>query len=115
MRKSLASSLLLASAFIFSGCISNETTVVRDIERTPIEFENENAGRIFYEALSKKSHNYSRSETTTTFELPIIFDHKRHVVTGPNSSFNDAVAICDSNKDGKITETEAKIFAGQTQ
>ena len=26
-------------------------------------------------------------------------------------AFNEAVTKCDSNRDGKITETEAKIFA----
>jgi hypothetical protein len=34
-------------------------------------------------------------------------------VAGPNVKFNAAVAICDSNKDGKITEVEARIYANQ--
>lgn len=115
MRQPILSMVLVLSAFAFSGCISHETRVVRDVERKPVEFENESAGRVFYEALSKTSRNYSRSETTTEFELPIILDHKRHVVTGPNTAFNEAVAVCDSNKDGKITETEAAIFAAQVK
>jgi len=30
---------------------------------------------------------------------------------GQNVVFNDAVACCDTNQDGKITEFEAEVFA----
>jgi hypothetical protein len=33
------------------------------------------------------------------------------VVPGPNAEFNEAVAICDANKDGRITEAEARTYA----
>ncbi len=97
------------------GCISHQSTVVKDVERTRVEFENETAGRIFYETLSKQSSKFSKSESTTEVSLPIIYDHKRHVVTGANAGFNEAVSICDANKDGKITEVEAKIYAEQAK
>jgi hypothetical protein len=97
------------------GCISHETTVVKDVERARVEFENETAGRIFYETLSKQAPKYSKSESTTEVSLPIVYDHKRHVVTGENTAFNEAVSICDANKDGKITEVEAKIYADQAK
>jgi hypothetical protein len=32
-------------------------------------------------------------------------------VPGKNVEFNQAVADCDSNKDGIVTEQEARIFA----
>lgn len=100
-----------ACVLIFPGCITHDSTVVRDTERTKVEFENDTAARLFYEALSKSPCRDNRSESTTQFEIPVIFEHKRHVITGSNTSFNRAVEICDSNKDGKITEMEAKIFA----
>jgi hypothetical protein len=41
-----------------------------------------------------------------------VFSHERKVVRGPNKGFNDAVRRCDTNADQRITETEARIFAG---
>ncbi len=98
-------------ALLLAGCITHESTVVRDTERVKVEFENDAAARIFYEALSKEPSKDNRNESTTKFEIPIVFEHRRHVVTGSNAAFNRAVELCDTNKDGKITEQEARIFA----
>ncbi len=76
-----------------------------------VQFENETAARIFYEALSKAPGYENRSETTTKFEIPVLFHHTRHVVSGSNGAFNRAVERCDTNRDGRITELEAKIYA----
>jgi len=51
-----------------------------------------------------------RSQTPEMWEARKL---EQRVVDGPNRKFNEAVGICDSNKDGKITELEAKIFAEQ--
>jgi hypothetical protein len=104
--------VLAACGLIFAGCISHEETVYRDVERTKVEFENEAAGRIFYEKLSKIPASDKR-ESNTDVSLPIVFEHKKHVVRGNNFAFNEAVARCDTNRDGKITELEARIFAQQ--
>jgi len=53
------------------------------------------------------------TESTTHVSLPIVFEHERKVKRGKNYDFNQAVAICDSNRDGRITELEARIFANQ--
>ncbi len=103
--------ITIACALLLAGCITHESTVVRDTERTRVEFENDAAARIFYEALSKSPSKDNRNETTTKFEIPIVFEHRTHIITGSNAAFNRAVEICDSNKDGKITEQEARIFA----
>ena len=42
-----------------------------------------------------------------------MFEHSIKTVRGPNTAFNEAVARADTNRDGKITETEANIFASQ--
>jgi len=112
MNKPVANLMVAAAcSLILSGCITHKSTVVRDVERTPVEFENDAAARIFYEALSRMPASRYQSESTTKIDIPVIFENERHVVTGPNAAFNEAVAECDSNKDGKITELEAKIFA----
>jgi len=105
------SALFAACTAVLSGCITHESTVVRDVDRTPVEFENDAAARIFYETLSKMPSRGDRAESTTEVDIPVVFEHKRHVVTGPNATFNTAVSRCDTNKDGKITEPEARIFA----
>lgn len=102
--------MLLMGAVFFCGCISQQETVYRDVDRTKVEFESEAAGRIFYQTLSKQGA-VNRQERNTEVSLPIVFEHKRKVVRSENFQFNDAVSKCDTNRDGRITELEAKIFS----
>jgi len=102
---------LAASALLLAGCVTSETNTTRDAERTKVEFENDAAARIFYETLSHGNRNEGQRESTTKFEIPVVFEYKHHVTTGPNAVFNRAVELCDTNHDGKITEAEAKAFA----
>ena len=81
----------------------------------PVEFENDTAGRLFYEALSKQQSRRGRSESKTEVSIPVVFDHKRRVVEGESVAFNEAVRRCDTNGDGRITELEARIFAEQAE
>ncbi|MCI0745983.1 MAG: hypothetical protein L0Y58_11300 [Verrucomicrobia subdivision 3 bacterium] len=99
-----------ASLVIVAGCVSYERTVYEDVPRSRVEFENDRAARVFYETLSKAPPR-RQSETKTEIDIPIVFEHKRRVVPGQSVAFNDAVVICDTNQDGKITELEAQIFA----
>jgi uncharacterized protein YcfL len=98
------------SALLAAGCISHEQTIYEDVPRQRVEFESDKAARMFYETLSRNPPR-RQAESKTEIVIPIVFDHKRRVVPGQNVVFNDAVLICDSNQDGKITETEAQIFA----
>lgn len=114
MRKPLA--IFTAAAFclaVFPGCIHHEETVYREVTRKQIEFENDAAARIFYETLSSSSHRNDQPEHSTEINIPIVFKHKRRVVDGANVAFNNAVEECDTNRDRKITESEAKIYAEQ--
>lgn len=99
------------AALLTAGCIHTEETVYRDVSRVPVEFENETAGRIFYEALSRLPRNHNRQESKTEVSIPVVFGHSQRVVRGENAAFNEAVGRCDTNKDGRITETESRIFA----
>ena len=101
---------LLALAAINSGCISTTKTVYNEPERLKVEFENDAAGTLFYEALSKQPRS-NRSESKTDISIPIVFEHKHQVIEGTNVAFNDAVRRCDTNGDSKITELEARIFS----
>jgi len=97
-------------ALVLSGCISHEQTVYREEPRLKVTFENEAAGRMFYEGLGRMPADRGRSESTTHVSIPIVFDHRERIIRGENSAFNNAVRRCDTNGDGCITEQEAKIF-----
>ncbi len=101
--------VILAAVALFSpGCITHEETVYRDVARVKIQFENEAAARIFYEALSRTPAHRRNAESSTEVHIPVVFRHKERVITGENAGFNDAVLRCDTNKDGTITEMEAR-------
>ncbi len=101
------------SALFLVGCIHHHETVYRDQPRTSIRFENDKAARIFYQALSERDNWKDPSESNTEVKLPLVLDIEHKEVAGPNTAFNRAVATCDSNQDGLITEEEAQAFAGR--
>lgn len=112
MNKQIKHSIALAAlSLVFTGCISHKSVVYHDVERVPVEFESDAAARLFYETLSRNDSGKRYSESTTTISIPIVFENEHKTVAGPNVKFNAAVAACDTNKDGKITELEARIFA----
>jgi hypothetical protein len=100
------------AALLAAGCIHTHDTVVKDETRMPVEFENDTAGRLFYETLSRIPDSGRTTEKHTEVSIPVVFSHEQKVVRGPNSNFNDAVRRCDTNQDRRITETEARIFSG---
>ena len=112
MKKIAIPTAALAS-LLFVGCIHTQQTSYKDESRVPVEFETESAGRIFYEALSRRPHSGERQESKSEVSLPLVFSNETRVVRGPNIAFNRAVAEADTNRDGKITEVEARIFAGR--
>jgi hypothetical protein len=102
---------LAASALLAAGCISTEKTEYREAERAKVEFESDTAGRSFYEGLAKLQSRRNRSESKTDISIPVVFEHRHRVIEGETLAFNDAVRKCDTNADGKITESEARIFS----
>lgn len=106
----LAAVLITVSVSV-TGCIHTEETVVKDESRAPVEFENDTAGRVFYEALSRMPDAERRTEKESEVSIPVVFSHKQKVVRGSNHAFNQAVLRCDTNRDGRITESEARIFS----
>jgi len=111
-----ASRLVLLTVLSFlaagaSGCISTSRTVRREEPRMQVEFENDTAGRLFYESLNHLRGHRGASESHSHVSLPIIFDHQTTTIEGESILFNEAVRQCDTNHDGRITESEARIFA----
>ena len=105
--------VLAGLGVLLTGCITHKSTVYHDVERVKVEFENDAAARLFYETLNRNPGG-RHSESTTAISIPFIFENEQQTEAGPNVKFNAAVAICDSNKDGRITELEARIFANQS-
>ena len=96
-----------------TACISSRETVYRETERVKVEFENDTAARVFYEAFTKSPESRQRNEKTTTFTIPIIIHTQRTEKDSENTAFNTAARRCDTNADGRITEQEARIYAAQ--
>ena len=110
--KSLVPAALLAvTLFSLTGCISSHETVYTDAPRTKISFASDKAGSVFYETLARNRESRPRTEKRTEVNL-ILIDVEQRTVAGPNHLFNEAVAFCDTDSDGVITETEAEIFSG---
>lgn len=105
--------LLAVTAASLTACISSKETVYRETERVKVEFENDTAARVFYEAFTKSPEARQRNEKTTTFNIPVIIHTQRTEKDSENTAFNAAVRRCDTNADGKITEQEARIYAAQ--
>lgn len=113
--KTIRFPLLLATVLsaLCTGCITHEETVYRDVSRVKVEFENDAAARLFYERLHENGESNRKEEISTSVAIPVVFGHKRRVVTGDNWLFNEAVSKCDTNRDGRITEQEARIYSEQ--
>ncbi|MEQ2005585.1 MAG: hypothetical protein ABMA26_02205 [Limisphaerales bacterium] len=105
--------LVAALAASLTACISSRETVYRETERVKVEFENDAAARIFYEAFTKSPESRQRNEKTTTFTIPVLIHTQRTEKDSENTAFNSAARRCDTNADGKITEQEARIYAAQ--
>lgn len=110
LKTALLASLGLLALGASAGCISTHETIYSYAPRTKIAFASDKAGRLFYETLSRAPDARKRTEKHTEVSL-LLIDVDRRTVTGPNQAFNEAVAFCDTDHDGVITETEAEIFS----
>src|SRR5258708_37814265 len=96
-KKSFSLLATLALLAVLCGCIEHSETIYNNPERVKVEFENDAAARIFYEALSKTHTPAEKRESNTSVEIPVVFEHHRKVVEGENVAFNKAVQECDTN------------------
>jgi hypothetical protein len=101
---------LLLAVIATGGCVSTRETVYRDVERAKVEFESDGAARLFYEAFTRSPEFRNRNQKTSSFNIPVVFHHHRTEKDSENTSFNEAVRRCDTNRDSRITEQEARIY-----
>ena len=113
MKPNIPAIIILLLASLLAGCISVRSTSYSDVERVKVSFASERAGRLFYETVSRLPHE-EREESKNDVSL-ILINVERKTITGPNRFFNEAVARCDTDHDGIITEEEAQIFASSTK
>ncbi|HWD17861.1 MAG TPA: hypothetical protein VHB20_01170 [Verrucomicrobiae bacterium] len=112
LRRLIWGAASLASGIWFAGCTDCSQTTYREAKRTAVEFESEAAGETFYAALNRMPF-HGETEDRSHFEIPVVFHYTSIVKSGENEKFNEGVKRCDTNKDGRITEVEARIFASQ--
>ena len=100
-----------AALLVFApGCITlfSKTEVVRDGEaRRPVTFESQQAAETFHTALKKQHPSLGGAYVG----VPFVTLYSRDRVLSETARFNDAVARCDTDQDGVITEAEATVFA----
>jgi hypothetical protein len=109
MRRLAFAFALLAVPFL-SGCITlfSKTEVVRDSEtKQPVSFDSPEARDVFESALKERQGVVS----ATYVGGPFVTLYSRAKVLSEAAKFNDCMRACDQNRDGVITETEARTFA----
>jgi hypothetical protein len=97
-----------------TGCISltifNKTEIVRSEEpRLPVKFETVKASCLFQEKVAEQPKEIARSKVG----VPFVNLSAKAVVLADSAHFNEELRKCDSDQDGLITETEARIYAGK--
>ena len=100
---------LLALPFL-SGCITlfSKTEVVRESEtQQPVSFDSPEARDVFETVLKERQGVVS----ATYLGGPFVTLYSRAKVLSEAAKFNDCVRACDSDRDGVITEVEARTFA----
>jgi hypothetical protein len=109
--RSLVGLAAAMSAIVWAGCIHHEETVYQDVPRASVQFENDKAARLFYESYHQERNRFGRPESKTEVHIPVVFDHKRRVLSGENIAFNAAITTCDTDRNALISEQEAKLFS----
>lgn len=112
IRRMVISTLLLALCGAGGACVSTGTA--RNAPRSSVRFASPAAAQTFYEAYIAK--NYTRAMGAGSYvalgvpvQLP--YEHKEYPTD--NIYFNAAVAAADTDRDGTISQDEARGY-GET-
>ncbi len=104
----------LGLALALPGCITlfSQTDVIRgDETRRAVRYESPKAASAFHRGMAKQEARVGG----TYFGVPFVTVYNRDKVLSENARFNEAVARCDTDQDGHITEAESVIYEGVTQ
>jgi hypothetical protein len=92
---------------ITSGCVTH--TTIKDESRQSVHFSSPEAAQTFYDAYL--SGNNLKGDGYVAVYVALPYEHR--TVSTDNVRFNSAVQAADSNRDGMISEEEARAFAAQ--
>jgi hypothetical protein len=109
--------LLLTLAILFCpGCLlvqDKKEYLRRDESVKKIEFESEEAGRLFHK---QRKRNRCRTQAgRESLVIPFIIVYHKKTELSSNARYNDEIEKCDSNGDGMITLSEARIYSGESE
>lgn len=98
---------------LLSGCVTfyhKSETVRKDEGRKAVEFENENAATVFHNAVRHSGKNSDKTDNTRV-GVPFVTFYSKTSVISENAWYNDQITLCDTNGDGTITESEARVYS----
>ena len=109
--------LLLALATLFCpGCLvvhCKKEYLRRDESVKRVEFESEEAGRLFHK---QRKRNRCRTQAgNESLVIPFIIVYNKQTELSSNARYNNEIDKCDSNSDGMITLSEARIYSGESE
>ena len=109
--------LLLALALLFCpGCLvvhCKKEYLRRDEPVKKIEFESEEAGRLFHK---QRKRNRCRTQAGhKALIIPFIVVYNKETELSSNACYNDEIDKCDSNGDAMITLSEARIYSTESE
>lgn len=111
MRNRLTEIALVFLGLMVSGCVTfykKSETIRPAEERMAVEFESEEAARQFHQGMKKHDRN---RENRTYVGVPFVTFFSKTSVLSENAFYNEQLKICDTNRDGFISEAEASIYA----
>lgn len=93
-----------------TGCITlfSKTEYVRSEEsRRPVRFECQETANSFHDAYKNRTREVGGSYAG----VPFVTVYSKHRKLSEVAAWNDAVAKCDTDQDGTITQVEAEVFS----
>ena len=95
-----------------TGCITiynKKEEIGEREERLSVTFESEDSAQLFNTTASRKLKKPSPTDTSFV-GIPFVTLYSKTTVLSENARFNDEIRRCDSNRDGIITDAEAKAY-----
>ena len=108
-------SIMGISGLLTSGCVvmGQKEIIVREGETVKqVEFESEQAGILFRK--TSKPIISRKDKQNESFVIPFIIAYQTTKTLSENARYNDEINKCDTDGDGYITLTEARIYSGTT-
>ena len=112
LRKTLLSGVLIAFTLSSTGCItlySKKEEIGEREERLTINFESEDAAQLFNTTAARRLKKPAPTDKSYV-GIPFVTLYSKTTVLSENARYNDEIRRCDSDRDGIITDAEAKAY-----